>query len=305
MMKNAPLSAYFFLHSAVFLFGFTGVLGQLISLQETMLVWHRLWMSALLMLFVVISAKKFVRISMTEFKPMAVAALFITLHWIAFYGSIKYANVSIAMVCLSTITLFTALLEPLMLRKPFQLSEVFLSLFVLLGVAVIAGALEGQITGIILGVIAAVLSAVFTILNKNLVSRYDSRLLSFYELGTGFLLLTILLPLIHFISPIERIIPNVDDWFYLFLLSLFCTVLAFNLSLKALRELSPFTVNLVINLEPVYGILLAFALFKEHKQLNSGFAIGALIIMFSVALHTLMKSGKLFKMAKYLNHKTP
>ncbi|MFN4124094.1 MAG: DMT family transporter [Flavobacteriales bacterium] len=299
-MLQTQSKAYIYLHTAVFLFGFTGILGDVISLQETMLVWHRMWMSALLMFLVVVLAGKFKLINSKEFRPIAFASFFIALHWVTFYGSIKYASVSVAMVCLSTITLFTAVLEPIILRKRFMPSELVLSFSVMLGVAVIAGSMEGQLTGVILGIAAAILSAVFTILNKSLISRYDSRLLSFYEIGIGFLILTVLLPMVNVVSPLTSLWPTPMDWLYLFLLSSFCTVLAFNLSLLSLRSLSPFTVNLVINLEPVYGILLAFVLLKEHKSLNWGFAAGAIIIVGSVLMHTIIKikSGQLDKKSK-------
>jgi drug/metabolite transporter (DMT)-like permease len=293
MEQTTQLKSYAFLHTAVFLFGFTGILGGLISLQESMLVWYRMWMSALMMFVVVLLSGKFRIISFKDLKPILLISGLIALHWVTFYGSIKYASVSVAMVCLSSITLFTALLEPIILKQRFVKSEVLLSLLVLLGVYIIARAQEGQLTGVILGVIAAILSALFTVLNKKMIVKYDSRLLSFYELGLGFLILTLLLPLIHFVSPLEQLIPTSMDWFYLLLLSLFCTVLAFNLSLKALRQLSPFTVNLVINLEPVYGILLAFVVLKEHKYLNQGFAIGAIIIICSVLLHTYIRLQRL------------
>jgi len=290
-MSNNNFKAYAYLHTAVFLFGFTGILGGLIKLQETMLVWHRMWMSALLMFFVVLLAQKFKLIKFKDLKPIAIVSFFIALHWVAFYGSIKYASVSVAMVCLSSITLFTALLEPILLKTKFQKSELILSFLVLIGVYIISRAQDGQLIGIILGVIAAILSAIFTILNKKLIAQYDSRLLSFYELGIGFLILTLLLPIINYASPITSIWPDKTDWIYLLLLSLFCTVIAFNLSLKALRSLSPFTINLVINLEPVYGILLAFVVLQEHKLLNLGFAIGAVVILISVMLHTYIRTA--------------
>jgi drug/metabolite transporter (DMT)-like permease len=145
------------------------------------------------------------------------------------------------------------------------------------------------LTGVLLGLASAFFSALFTVLNKTIVHKYDSRLLTLYELGAGFILLSLLLPLINTFWPQGNMMPAPGDWLYLFLLSSFCTVLAFNLSVKSLKVLSPFTVNLAINLEPVYGIALAFLLFKEYEMLGPGFYAGSVLILCSVAGEVLWK----------------
>jgi drug/metabolite transporter (DMT)-like permease len=288
----ANKKAYIELHTAVFLFGFTGILGQLIELNSNILVWHRLWMAALGMLAYVLVIGKWRMLTAKEIMRITAVSSVIVVHWLLFYGSIKLASVSVAMICLSTIALFTAILDPLIHRKPVAKAELALSVFAVLGVALMAEDQKQHILGIVVGLASAFFSALFTVLNKNLVDRYDSRLLSFYELFTGFLLLCVLLPIVNLMMPLGKWTPSGSDWMYLALLSFFCTVIAFNLSLSSLRFLSPFTVNLSINLEPVYGIALAFWVFKEYRELGTGFYLGAGIILFSVLADAFWKQRK-------------
>jgi drug/metabolite transporter (DMT)-like permease len=256
-----------------------------------------MWMTAAMMgVFVTISGKM-VALPFKAIMHIAAISISITLHWVLFYASIKLASVSIAMVCLSSIALFTALLEPFILKQKFESVQIFFSLLVIIGVFLMAKEQEEQLVGIIIGLVSSFFSALFTVLNKTIIHKYDSRLLSFYEIGSGFIILTLLLPLINLFFPIGSIVPTNEDWWYLFILSFFCTVVAFNLSLSSLRFLSPFTVNLAINLEPIYGIILAFVVFKEHELLGTGFYIGSVIILISVVGETIWKRYKNWKLA--------
>ena len=285
----ANKKAYIELHTAVFLFGFTGILGQLIELNSNILVWHRLWMAALGMLGYVLLIGKWRLLTAKEVVRITAVSSVIVVHWLLFYGSIKLASVSVAMICLSTIALFTAILDPLIHRKPIAKAELALSVFAVLGVTLMAEDQKQHLLGIAVGLASAFFSALFTVLNKSLVDRYDSRLLSFYELFTGFLLLCVLLPIVNVMMPLGKWTPSGSDWLYLALLSFFCTVIAFNLSLSSLRFLSPFTVNLSINLEPVYGIALAFVVFQEYRELGLGFYLGAGLILASVLADVVWK----------------
>jgi drug/metabolite transporter (DMT)-like permease len=288
----ANKKAYIELHTAVFLFGFTGILGQLIELNSNILVWHRLWMAAIGMLGYVLLIGKWRLLSAKEIVRITAVSSVIVVHWLLFYGSIKLASVSVAMICLSTIALFTAILDPLIHRKPIAKAELVLSVFAVLGVTLMAEDQKQHLLGIAVGLASAFFSALFTVLNKSLVDRYDSRLLSFYELFTGFLLLCVLLPIVNVMMPLGKWTPSGSDWLYLALLSFFCTVIAFNLSLSSLRFLSPFTVNLSINLEPVYGIALAFVVFQEYRELGMGFYLGAGLILASVLADVVWKRAK-------------
>jgi len=262
-----------------------------------MLVWYRMWMTALMMGVFVVLSGKMVILPIKAILHIAAISVSIALHWVLFYASIKLASVSIAMVCLSSIALFTAILEPLILKQKFETVQLFFSLLVIIGVYLMAKEQKEQVVGIVIGLVSSFFSALFTVLNKTIIHKYDSRLLSFYEIGSGFIILSLLLPLIHLFFPITTIIPTSLDWWYLFILSFFCTVVAFNLSLSSLRFLSPFTVNLAINLEPVYGIVLAFIVFKEYELLGTGFYIGASVILISVLGETIWKRYKNWKLA--------
>lgn len=278
--------AFLQLHAAVFLAGFTGVLGRLIDLNEGWLVWYRMLLSSLLLLLIFFIRKQSIRIERKYLlKCIGIGAL-IALHWVFFYGSVKYANVSIALVCFAATGSFTAFLEPLLHKRRLDLVEVLLGLLVLLGIYLIFHFDVQYKTGILLGVAAAFLSALFPIFNKRLIQHIPAANLTLYELGGGWLMLSLLLPLYLQFSPATKHIPTLNDWFWLLMLALFCTVLAFQLSVNALKKISPFTANLTYNLEPVYGILLAFFLYNENKDLGKGFYWGILLIVASVVIQT-------------------
>lgn len=278
--------AFLQLHAAVFLAGFTGVLGRLIELNEGWLVWYRMLLSALLLLLIFFIRKQSIRIERKYVVQCVGIGALIALHWVFFYGSIKYANVSIALVCFAATGSFTAFLEPLLHKRRLDLVEVLLGLLVLLGIYLIFHFDVQYKTGILLGVAAAFLSALFPIFNKRLIQHIPAANLTLYELGGGWLMLSLLLPLYLQFSPAEKYIPSFNDWFWLLMLALFCTVLAFQLSVNALKKISPFTANLTYNLEPVYGILLAFLLYNENKDLGKGFYWGILLIIASVVIQT-------------------
>jgi drug/metabolite transporter (DMT)-like permease len=276
--------AFIQLHIAVFLAGFTGILGKLITLNEGLLVWYRLMITAVTLWIIAFFRKKSIKISRGDalkiFGVGAVAAL----HWVTFYGSIKYANVSIALVCFSAVGFFTAIFEPLIFKKKIDMNELMLGLLVIIGIYFIFHFDPGYKTGIIIGIISALLGSIFPIFNRILLQKNSPETVTMYELSGGFLFLTILLPFYLKLFPAKYIFPNMDDWFWLLLLSWVCTVIAFNLSMNALKKISAFTVNLTYNLEPVYGILLAFVVLEENKYLNSGFYIGFALIIITIIL---------------------
>lgn len=278
--------AFVQLHAAVFLAGFTGVLGRLIELNEGWLVWYRMLLSSLLLLIIFFIRKQPIRIERKYLLQCIGIGALIALHWVFFYGSVKYANVSIALVCFAATGSFTAFLEPLLHKRRLDLVEVLLGLLVLLGIYLIFHFDVQYKTGILLGVAAAFLSALFPIFNKRLIQHIPAANLTLYELGGGWLMLSLLLPLYLQFSPAAKHIPSLNDWFWLLMLALFCTVLAFQLSVNALKKISPFTANLTYNLEPVYGILLAFLLYNENKDLGRGFYWGILLIVTSVLIQT-------------------
>jgi len=282
-MRNAFLQ----LHAAVFLAGFTGVLGRLIELNEGWLVWYRMLLSAVLLLLLMLLRKQTIRIERKYLLRCIGIGALIALHWVFFYGSVKYANVSIALVCFAATGSFTAFLEPLILKRRIDLTEVLLGLLVLLGIYLIFHFDVQYKTGILFGVAAAFLSALFPIYNKKLIQHVPVSALTLYELSGGLLLLSLVLPFYLQFSLATKHLPSLNDWFWLLMLALFCTVLAVQLSVNALKKISPFTANLTYNLEPVYGIALAFIIYHEEKELGDGFVWGILLIVASVVIQTL------------------
>jgi drug/metabolite transporter (DMT)-like permease len=282
-MKNA----LFKLHAAVFLWGFTGVLGRLISLNEGLLVWYRLIITIVTLYFLMRGKKQLESVSRKQrWQFFAIGGL-LAFHWCFFYGSIKYSNVSIALTCLSSTGLFTALLEPLITRKRIVLLEVLLGLLAIGGIYLIFHFDPQYKTGIILGVTAAVLTCIFSILNKTQVSYNAPRTVMLYELCGGFLLLTILMPLYLYFLPTAQWFPAKADLVWLLLLSWVCTIAAMDFSLQALQKVSAFTQNLTLNLEPVYGIILAFVVYNENKYLSKWFYYGFALILLAVILQML------------------
>ncbi|MEZ5046297.1 MAG: EamA family transporter [Chitinophagaceae bacterium] len=281
-MKNALLK----MHVAVFLWGFTGVLGKAISLSEFPLVWYRTLLTSLIFLVILWYRKELKWVSAKELKRFCLIGSIIAIHWVAFYGSIKYANASIALVCLATAGIFTALLEPFFLKSKFNIKEMWIGMVALFGMYCIYHFEFRYATGILLGLIASLLSSVFTLMNKKIISDYPVRLVAFYEIGSGYLFLTLLLPLFIYYAPQVRFLPTNLDWLWLWVLSLCCTVWGQSLALSALKKLSPFTTVLMVNLEPVYGIILAILIFQENKELGIGFVLGIVLIFLSVAIHT-------------------
>lgn len=280
------------LHLAVFLWGFTGVLGRLIQLNEGLLVWYRLIITIATLVAFFLTKKSFERITLkTKLNLMGVGIL-VALHWVFFYGSIKYANVSISLICLSSISLFTAFLEPIIVKTKLSFIEITLSLIGVAGIALIFHFDNKYRIGILLGLVSAAFSALFSTYNKKNVSVANSQSIMFYELVGGFIFLTLLMPLYLKVLPTNQLLPTAKDIVWLLLLSWVCTVVAMDLSLQALKKVSAFTQNLTLNLEPVYGVFLAFIIYNEQKELSHTFYWGFALIILSVAL-------QMFRIVKY------
>ncbi len=272
------------LHIAVFLAGFTGALGVLITLNEGLIVWYRMMITVISLFLLLLWRKNLQKISMVKAIQLLMIGCLIAIHWVCFYGSIKYANVSIGLICFASTGLFTALLEPLMTTKKFSWAELFLGLISLLGIYLIFHFDARYRTGIIIGIVSAIFAALFSVFNKRNVATVAPQTMMLYEISGGVLLLTGLMPFYLSKFPAQHLIPSFSEWGWLLVLSWFCTVWAMDLMLQALQKVSAFTLNLSLNLEPVYGILLAFLLFQEQKDLQISFYFGLALIAVSVAI---------------------
>lgn len=276
--------AFIQLHISILLAGFTGVFGKLITLNEGLLVWYRMLISGLLLLMILGASKKLKAVSFQDFKRIAFSGFLLGLHWIFFYGSIKYSNISVGVVCFSLTGFFTAILAPILNKKKFAISELLLSGLTLLGIALIFSFDSKYRTGITLGVISSLLVAFYTIANERLAHTFGSEVITVYQMIGGSMGLAILMPVYLHFFPVDSMVPSVQDLVYLTMLSLFCTVVLYMLLTQALRKISAFTVNLSFNLEPVYTIALAIFIYKENRELTTPFYIGLGLIILSVVL---------------------
>lgn len=279
-MKKALIQ----LHIAVMLAGFTAILGKLINLNEILLVWYRLFITVASLLVLLLLKKEFKRLLLKDTLGIFCVGVIVAIHWVAFYGSIKYANVSVALVCFSATGFFTAFFEPLIINRKIKIIEVVLGMLAIAGIYIIFDFYPQFKTGIIFGLIAAVGSSLFPIYNKKLVTKFSPRIVTLYELTGGLIALSIFMPLYLMKFPANHYLPGISDWVYLLILAWLCTIISFDLQLKSLRKLSAFTSNLTYNLEPVYGIILAFIIFKENREFSFHFYLGLTLIILAVIM---------------------
>lgn len=276
------------LHIAVFLAGFTGILGRLITLNEGLLVWYRLLFTVITLWILYYFQKKLEPVSRKDIIKMAGVGAIAALHWIAFFGSIKYSNVSVALVCFSATGFFTSIMEPIITNRKFAISELLLGLLVMSGISLIFHFDPQYKIGIIIGLIAALLAGIFPVYSRMFVQRFRSETVTLYQLSGGLVFLSVILPIYLQLFPADHFIPTASDFAWLLVLSWLCTVLAFNLGMAALKKISAFTANLSYNLEPLYGIALAFAVYREDKLLTGTFYIGLILILVAVFLQTMI-----------------
>ncbi len=275
------------LHVAVFLAGFTAILGKLITLNEGVLVWYRLFFSVVILGALMIFRGQLKRITWLEFFKIIGVGFILAFHWVTFYGSVKYANASVAVVCISMAGFFSSVFEPLILKKRIVLVELLLGLIALAGVYIIFDFHPHFKIGILFGVVAAMGSAIFPIFNKQLLEKHSPEVLTFYEFIGGLLSLTLLLPFYFLISPAHHYRVEGNDWYWLIIMACLCTVAAMDLQMNALKRISAFTVNLTYNLEPVYGVALAFVFFHEDENMSHHFYWGFFLIILSIVLQML------------------
>ena len=276
------------LHIAVFLAGWTGIFGRMISLGGLPLVWYRMLISIVTLVIVLWFMGRLHRVSRRAVLQIAGCGVLLALHWVAFFASIQTANVSIGVACIATSCFFTTLFEPLINRTLVSWKEILISFISIAGVLLIFSLDVRYRLGILLGLLSAALYSIFAILNVNVANRTgeDTPTMLLWELVGGALFLTLCIPLQARVLPAEPILPVGSDWIWLLLLGSVFTIVPFLFQLQALRKLSAFTVNLTYNLEPVYSIAFAALLFHEHREVNWSFWLGLAMIILSVLLQT-------------------
>ncbi|MFN4081844.1 MAG: DMT family transporter [Saprospiraceae bacterium] len=289
---SEKLRAYLYLHLCVFIWGFTAILGKLISLKALPLVWWRvaLCCAALWMLIPRAQLRSMDRAMILRL--FGIGAL-VGLHWLCFYGAIKLSNASVGVVSMATASFFAALLEPVLFRRPLKWHELSLGLLVIPGIALIVGAIDWEMRwGFAVGIAAAFLAALFTALNKQVLDSPHPPppfAMTLAELGGGLILCSLILPIYLLRYPETPMAIQGADWMWIPVLAFVCTLAPYYLTLLAMRHISAFATNLSVNLEPVYGVVLAALIFGEHREMNAHFYIGVGVIIAAVFGHPLLK----------------
>lgn len=290
-MQNDNLKSYLHLHVIVFIWGFTAILGKLISLEALDLVWYRMLFASVIMTFVVLFNKEKMKVPFNVLVGFIVSGIIIAAHWLTFYQAIKVSNVSITLACLSTGAFFASILEPIFYKRKVIWYELLFGVIVVVGLGIIFNVETKYKTGIYLAVTSAFLSALFSVINGKYAKEYNPNIISLYELSSGVFFISIYLFFAGSFTPAFFAL-SINDLIWLFLLSSICTAYAFSASVKVMKFLSPFTVMLTINLEPIYGIILALLIFDDTEEMTPMFYVGALVILATVIANGIVKSYK-------------
>lgn len=294
-MLNDRLKSYFNLHLIVFIWGFTAILGALISIAADAIVWYRMLFASLFLAFYIFFSRKPFRISWSSLIQLTFVGLLIALHWIFFFHAIHISNVSITLSVFSLGAFLASLLEPLFYGRKVLWYEVFFGLVIILALSVIMQVEVAYFKGMLFALVSIILGVLFTLFNGKLIQKHDSAVITFYEFVAGFLFISL-----YFIGQnkftLDFFSVSVDDWLLLLVLSSVCTAYAFTASVKVMKQLSPYTVMLTTNLEPVYGILLAYFIIGNKEKMSASFYAGALIILLVVILNGILKHKRSLKM---------
>lgn len=287
-MKLNLKSNLVILHITVLVWGFTGILGALISIGETHLVWYRVLIAAT-SLFIYFKWKKIpIKISKQTFVRLFFTGAIVGLHWILFFGSIKAATVSVTMVCLSSLTLFTAILEPLLNKTKISKLELIAGAFIVLGIYVIFKFESEYTKGIIMGLASALCASLFSIINAKQAKNRSASIISFYELTGAFVWISIYLFATNGFN--KEMYLDTTDLVYLLILGTICTSVAYVAGVAVMKELTAFRVALITNLEPIYAIILALIIFGKDEKMTPQFYIGALIILSTIFLFPVIRT---------------
>ncbi|MBP7699197.1 MAG: EamA family transporter [Saprospiraceae bacterium] len=306
-MSNITLKeAYIKLHTAVFLWGFTAVLGKLIHISAIPLVWWRILFTCagILLLYKVLPSIR--NIEKKYLIQYIIIGILIALHWVGFYATIKMTSASFALICLSTTTFFTSFIEPFFAKKKIDWREVAIGAIVVPGMLLVIGTLPSSMfKGVVIGLGMAFLVGIFGSWNKQLVDFAPPKSIMFVELGSGWIFLSAVMIGLFLYNEQTNFLPTSRDVVYLIIMAIFCTMLPFLFTLEALKKVSAFAANLTINLEPVYGILLAWVILREDKLLTTQFYIGAAIIVLAVIVYPLwlQRFHRKFMFAKFTKRK--
>lgn len=288
-MPNVKLRNYLHLHFIIFIWGFTAVLGALISIDAIPLVWYRMLLAVVFVLLYLKIKGISIKVPRQVLLGLVVTGIIIALHWITFFMAIKVSNVSVTLAIMSTGALFTAILEPIWYKRKMIWYEVLFGGIVIVGLYIIFNVETDYVLGIVLALIASFLASVFALVNGKYVKQYRASIISFYELLSGVVFVTIYL-LFSGTFNADFFVLSTSDWGYMVLLASICTAYAFIAGVHVMRHISPYTVMLSVNMEPVYGIILAFLILGDKEKMSPQFYVGALIILSTVIANGIIKN---------------
>tara|TARA_B110000046_G_C13010401_1_gene406397 strand:+ start:769 stop:1668 length:900 start_codon:yes stop_codon:yes gene_type:complete len=289
------------LHFIIFLWGFTGILGKLINLEALYIVWYRVGIASFVIFLYLLFRKSSLSIHKGQLLKVTLVGFVVAAHWVTFYTSIQLSTASLGILCLSTTTLHVAWLEPIIMKKKFSWLEFSLGLLVVGGIYFVSGDFSpNEYWALLAGGISAFLAALFAVCNARLVEEMPSTHISMYELAMGFLGLTIYLGFTNNLDA-SMFVMTMSDVYWLLFLAIVCTSFAFLVTIDIVKRLGAFTVSLSINLEPVYTIILAIFILKEHEQLGTNFYTGSLLIILVVIANGIIKSQQKKKMVRSLH----
>ncbi len=290
--QTSTLKDYLHLHFLVVIWGFTAILGRLVTLPAVELVVYRTFFAFILLGILCVAQKKTLALGSRPVVRLLLTGAIIAIHWILFFAAARVANVSICLAGMATGSLWTSLLEPLFQRRKVRLLEISLGLIAMAGLYLVFHFQFNHALGLAMAVASAMLAALFSVINSRFAVVYEAQVVTFYEMLGAFLCSVILLPvfaaLFYNQEPIHWL-PASTDWLWILILAWVCTVYAYSAGVHLLRKFTPFAVNLTINLEPVYGIVLAVLIFGEKERMTPGFYAGTLLILLAVLLYPLLK----------------
>lgn len=294
-MPNVKLQNQLHLHFLVFIAGFTAILGELISINAISLVWYRMVIASVLMFIYIKIMRVQLAINLKSFARLSIAGVIIALHWITFFGAIKESNISITLAMFSTGAFFASFIEPLIYKRTIIWYEIVFGLIVIIGVFIITQSEIKYLIGVLLGISSAFFSSLFSVLNGVFLKKHTATVISFYEFLSGVLFISIYI--LFFGEGFSSDFFNVSllDFKYLFILASICTAYAFIASVYIMKVISPYTVVLTYNLEPIYGIAMAMVLFPEKEKMGTTFYYGAVVIISVVLLNAVLKNQRKLK----------
>lgn len=282
---------YFLLHLIVFIYGFTGILGALITIPSGNLVWLRMMIGFAGILIYLLIVKISLRVSFINFFKFLIIGMIIATHWVFFFEAIKVSTVSVTLATLSSATLFTALLEPLIFRRKIIPYELIFGVIVIIGLFMIFSFESKYRLGIFYTLFSSAMASLFTVINGTFAKKYEPAVVSVYEMLGGVIGISLYFFLTSGLT-FQLFDLSFSDLIYLLILGLICTAFALVVSIKIMKELTPYTVTMAINLEPVYGIILAFLFFGEKEQMTTGFYAGAILILATIFVNGWLKSRR-------------